>query len=103
MQKTLTVPRWEEKVVFSDTGPKPQFLWEDEKLKVIFGGLKAGQAIPPHPEALAVYHFLAGEGVMMVDQEQYAVKAGTTVIVPKGAKRGINAETRLAFLAVRVA
>ena len=99
---SLVYPNWQEKVVFSPDGPQPQILVENEKLKVIVAGLEIGQKIPPHPEAQAVYHFLDGTGWMTVDDERYPVRPGATVITSAGAKRGIEAETRLAFLAVRI-
>lgn len=102
MQATY-FPDWQEKVTFSTGGPKPQILIENDKLKVIIGSLKAGQIIPAHPEALAVYHFLEGVGWMTVDDERYEVKSGATVITPQGAIRGIEAKTQLVFLAVRIA
>lgn len=90
-----------ELAVFDDDGPRPQFLLDTEKLKVIVAGLEPGQQIPAHPESLAVYHFLAGEGVMTVDDEELAVTAGATVIAPAGAARGMRAGSRLTFLAVK--
>jgi quercetin dioxygenase-like cupin family protein len=103
MVEKLLYPDWREKVVFSDEGPQPAILVETDKLKVILGGLEAGQKIAVHPEALAMYHFLEGTGWMTVDEERFAIEAGVTVITPDGAVRGIEAETRLAFLATRVA
>jgi quercetin dioxygenase-like cupin family protein len=38
---------------------------------------------------------------MNVDEQVYPVKPGMTVIVPAGATRGMVAETRLVFLAVK--
>ena len=64
-------------------------------------GLEPGQQIPAHPESLAVYHFLAGEGIMTVDDEELAVTAGSTVITPAGAVRGMRATSRLTFLAAK--
>lgn len=101
--KPTFYPDWHEKVVFSPGGPQPQILAEDEKLKLIMGCLEAGQKIPTHPEALAVYHFLEGTGWMIVDDERYPISPGATIITPEGAKRGVEAETRLVFLAVRIA
>lgn len=101
--KCIFYPNWQEKVVFSPGGPEPQILVENDKLKAIIAGLEAGQKIPPHPEALAVYHFLEGAGWMTVDDERYPVSSGATVITPEGAKRGLEAETRLVFLAARIA
>jgi quercetin dioxygenase-like cupin family protein len=35
---------------------------------------------------------------MTVDDEAFAIKPGVTVVVPSGAKRGMNAKTRVVFL-----
>jgi quercetin dioxygenase-like cupin family protein len=102
MSKAIIYTDWREKAVFSPTGLAPQVLLENEKLKALIGALEAGQRIPPHPEALGMYHFLEGSGWMTVDGERLAVSAGTTVFVPQGVERGIEAETRLAFLAARI-
>lgn len=94
---------WQDHAVFSSVGPQPNTLVEDEKLKVILGCLEEGQHIPPHPEALAVYHFLEGSGWMTVDGERHPVSTGATVITLQGAIRAVEAETRLVFLATRIA
>ena len=39
---------------------------------------------------------------MFVDDERFDLAPGATVIARRGSRRGIEAETRLAFLAVRV-
>lgn len=88
---------------FDETGPQPQFLVDEANFKVVLGGLQPGQQIPVHPESLAVYHFLAGTGSMTVNEEQYPIKAGATVITPAGARRGMQAETRVIFLAAKPA
>ncbi len=103
MVKTTLYPDWREKVVYSAEGPKPQVLVESEGFKVILGGLEPGAKIPPHPEGLTMYHFLEGTGWMLVDDERLAVEAGATVITPAGSRRGMEAQTRLAWLAARIA
>jgi len=100
---SMLYPDWREKVVFSAEGPQPQALVESDKFKVVIAGLEPGQKIPPHPEGIAMYHFLEGTGWMTVDAERFAVKPGATVITSVGATRGIEAETQLAFIAARVA
>lgn len=87
--------------VFSPEGPRPQFLVDSTHLHVILAGLEAGQEIPSHPEALAVYHFLEGSGDMFVNGETLPVGPGATVIAPPGSARGMHAATRLVFLAVK--
>ncbi|MCC6498680.1 MAG: cupin domain-containing protein [Anaerolineales bacterium] len=86
------------KAAFASDGPKPQFLIDTPQFKVLVAGLEAGQQIPIHPAEAAMYHFLEGEGLMTVDEETFAVKPGVTIIAPGGAKRGINAKTRIVFL-----
>jgi quercetin dioxygenase-like cupin family protein len=87
------------KAVFSADGPKPQFLLDTPQFKALVVGLEAGQQIPLHPGEAAMYHFLEGEGLMTVGEETFAVKPGATIIAPKDVKRGINARTRVVFLA----
>ncbi|MBP6178510.1 MAG: cupin domain-containing protein [Anaerolineales bacterium] len=86
------------KAVFAADGPKPQFLLDTPKFKALVVGLEAGGQIPVHPGEAAMYHFLEGEGLMMVDDEAFAIKPGATVVVPSGARRGMNAKTRVVFL-----
>ena len=86
------------KAVFAADGPKPQFLFETPNFKALVVGLNAGQQIPVHPGEAAMYHFLEGEGLMTVDDETFDIKPGVTVITPSGAKRGMNAKTRVVFL-----
>lgn len=106
MNQTTTIPALfypavQELALFDSGGPRPQFLVDSQKLKVIIAGLEPGQQIPPHPETLAVYHFLAGDGVMLVNGEEFAVVAGSTVVTPPGATRGMRAISRLTFLAAK--
>jgi quercetin dioxygenase-like cupin family protein len=106
MTQTATIPALfypatGELAIFDGDGPRPQFLLDSEKLKVIVAGLEPDQQIPAHAEALAVYHFLAGEGIMTVNENAFDVYAGATVIAPAGAARGMSATSRLTFLAVK--
>lgn len=94
-------PDWRDAAAYSAAGPTPTVLAEADRLKVILGGLEPGQRIPVHPEGLASYCFLDGTGWMTVDGERFAVRPGTIVVTPDGAKRGVEAETRLSFLASR--
>ena len=86
------------KAVFAAEGPKPQFLIDTPKFKVLVVGLEAGGQIPVHPGEAAMYHFLEGAGLMTVGDETFEIKPGVTVVVPSGVKRGMNAKTRVVFL-----
>lgn len=103
MNLPLCIPDWRTRVVYAAGGPQPQVLHEDEKIKVVVAGLEPGGGIPVHEGEAGVYHFVEGSGTMTVAGQVYEVQAGSTVIVPAGAGRGMKAATRLAFVAVRVA
>ncbi len=103
MNETKLYPNWKDIIAYGDDGPETQILMANDKVKMILAGLEAGQKIPNHPEAQALYHFLEGNGWMIVDGERLPVSPGATVVMPEGAVRGMEAETRLAFIAVRIA
>lgn len=97
-------PNWREQVVYGTPGPRPTTLFETDKFRAIVVGLEPGQKIPLHPEeAAAVFHFVEGTGWMQVGDERFQVQPGATVICPANAARGMEAETRLAFVATRIA
>ncbi len=98
----LSFPDWRTKVVYSPDGPNPQTLVEEGKFKVLLAGLEAGQKIPLHPEGVAMYHFLEGSGWMLVDDRRFEIRPGATIITPGGAARGMEATSRLAFIAARM-
>ena len=102
MTTTTFFPDWRELVTFAAPRPEPTLLRDEDGFRVLLAGLEPGGQIPAHPERLAVYHVLEGRGSMVVDDERFVLAAGATVIAPRRSRRGIEAETRLAFLAVRV-
>ena len=101
--KTTLYPDWKEQITFGEDGPQPSILMADDKVKIIMAGLKPGQIIPEHPEVEAMYYFLEGSGWMIADGERLPVSAGTTIVMPEGTVRGMEAETALSFIAVRIA
>ena len=102
MEPTTFIPHWRDLVTFAAPGPQPTLLRDDADVRVLLAGLEPGGRVPAHPERLAVYHVLEGRGSMVVDDDTFALQPGATVIAPRGSRRGFEAETRLAFLAVRV-
>ena len=103
MTETTLYPNWKDQVVHGNDGPQPHVLVANEKVKALMAGLAPGAKIPDHAEAQALYHFLEGTGWMTVDGKRMPVSAGATIVMPEGAVRGLEAETRLAFIAVRIA
>lgn len=102
MDQQALFPSWRELVRYASPGPQPTLLCDEPELRVLVGGLEPGGRIPAHAERRAIYHFLEGEGTMVIDGQRHPVAAGVTVIAPTGSSRGIEAGTRLAFLAVRI-
>jgi quercetin dioxygenase-like cupin family protein len=96
------VPDWKEEIIYSDNGPQTLLLAENKKIKIILGGMQAKQEIPPHEATVGIYHFLEGTGWMQVDEEKLKITPRTTIIVPRDSIRGIKAESRLAFFAMRI-
>ena len=102
-KQTTFYPDTKTQAVFGAAGPQPQLLLDEANFKVLVGALEPGQQIPVHPESLSMYYFLAGTGTMTVNEEQFPITAGATVITPAGARRGMKAETRVIFLAAKPA
>jgi quercetin dioxygenase-like cupin family protein len=102
MTDATVFPDWHELVRYASPGPQPTILHDEPDLRALIAGLEAGGRIPPHAGPRAVYHFLEGTGRMIVDGEAHPVTTGMTLVVRAGSTRGIEATTRLAFLAVRV-
>jgi len=93
---------WHAVVEYSAPGPRPALLVDEPDLRVLVAGLEPGGRIPPHPGPRGVYHALEGEGRYTLGDEVFAFNAGAVIVAPAGAVRGIEAVTRLAFLAVRL-
>jgi quercetin dioxygenase-like cupin family protein len=87
--------------VFAADGPHPNFFVDLPNFKALVVGLEAGGQIPLHPGEPAIYHFLEGSGLMTVEDETFAVHPGVTIYAPAGARRGMNARTRLVFLGAK--
>lgn len=98
MSEVKNVEDWTSVVEYSPSGPKHHVLADTDSYRAVLVGIEAGGKIPPHPSTDATYHFLEGTGLMIVDGERYPISAGSTMVVPANAERGMEAETRLAFL-----
>lgn len=92
------VPDWRSVAQARADGPGVSLLHLSHELKVVLVSLAAGQSLPDHPGPAACFHFLAGEGEVVVDGQAEAVSAGATVIVPPGAQRGVRTASYLVFL-----
>ena len=102
MSKPSYTPDWHDVIRYTEPGPAPEVLVDEPDLRVLVAGLEPGGRIPPHAERCAVYHALAGEGFLFLDGVALPFGEGAIVVAPDGATRGIEAVTRLAFMAVRI-
>ncbi|QGA69135.1 DUF2249 domain-containing protein [Sulfolobus sp. E11-6] len=61
---------------------------------VILVFFKPGQYIPIHaPDSDLIFYVLQGQGKVSVDNKEYEVREGSIVIIPRGIKRGVKADT----------
>ncbi len=90
-----------QQVRYTPQGVQPQYILDGDHAKVVLAGLEPGQSIPAHPEALALYTILEGQGSMQVGEDRFPIGPGTLVVVPAGMARGMVAATRLSFVAAR--
>ncbi len=103
MSETIYYPDWRDQMDYVNGAVKSETIVEKGAFKSLLARLDAGAKIPVHPEGLGVYYFLEGRGWIIVDGERFAVGPGSVVVTPAGVSRGVEAETRLAFLASRLA
>lgn len=98
--------RWQVRIVdtnsivkFSTEGFKPQILSVTPDLKIPFICMEDGQMIPPHPGGTGIFYVIEGVALFTVDGEKREVEAGSVIVVPEGAKRGVEAKGRLVAIA----
>ena len=66
---------------------------------VIFVFFKSGQYIPIHaPDSDLIFYVIQGKGKAYIENKEVEVREGSIIIVPKGIKRGIRAETYMEAL-----
>ena len=66
---------------------------------VVLVFFKAGQYIPIHaPDSDLIFYVIQGKGTAYVDNKEVEIREGSIIIVPKGVKRGIKAETYMEAL-----
>ncbi|WP_287689340.1 DUF2249 domain-containing protein [Metallosphaera javensis (ex Sakai et al. 2022)] len=64
---------------------------------------KPGQYIPAHaPDSDLIFYVIEGKGKAQIGESQVEIDKGSIIIVPKGVKRGITAETYMEALHVVV-
>lgn len=79
----------------------PKTIYDSGQLKVILAYFKEGQFIPVHsPDIDVALFIIEGEGEVVAGNEDFKVKKGDLVVVPRGLARGIRALSALSVLHV---
>jgi len=91
-------------VTFSGESHTKNVFFESDKLKAQVVGLEAGQAIPPcRMDHDVIFVIMEGNGKIIVDGEEEAIKKSSFVFVPKEKEtRSLKASTKMAVLAIQV-
>jgi quercetin dioxygenase-like cupin family protein len=91
-------------VEFSYLGHTKNVFYESAGIKAQVMGLEAGQQIPPcRMEHNVVFVVIEGEGKIIVDGKEEAVKESSFIFVPKEKEtRSLQAETKMIVLAIQV-
>jgi len=76
-------------------------LFQSDPLTVMLIGFEPGQSITEHPGPAGAFYVVDGHGWISINGERREVRAGTVAIVPQGAQRSIQAQTRLTLLVSR--
>ncbi len=94
----------EKMVSFSSEGQTKNIFFESEKLKAQVIGLEAGKKIPPcRMDQDVIFIVLSGRGRIIVDGEEQPMRETSFIFVPKEKEsRSLQAETRMAILAIQV-
>ncbi|AAY81362.1 DUF2249 domain-containing protein [Sulfolobus acidocaldarius] len=83
----------------SETSFTPIQIFRTNTYAVILAYFKPGQFIPVHKPSIDVILLIRkGKGVVVAGDNKYNVKEGDLVIVPRGVKRGVLAETEMEIL-----
>ncbi|MFB0566655.1 MAG: hypothetical protein ACETWK_13390 [Candidatus Aminicenantaceae bacterium] len=89
---------------FSPEEHSKNVFFESKKIKAQVMGLDPGQQIPPcRMEHDVIFVVMEGEGKIIVDGKEEAIKRSSWVLVPKEKEsRSLKAKTRMTVLAIQV-
>ncbi len=95
----VVITSFEKKRAYDEKVFSPVSIYSTGTYRVILTYFKAGQFIPVHsPNIDLVFVVQSGKGEVVAGTRRERIKAGDVVIVPRGVKRGIKAETEMEAL-----
>ncbi|QKR00268.1 DUF2249 domain-containing protein [Metallosphaera tengchongensis] len=84
---------------FSDSSFTPVQVYKTSTYAVILAYFKPGQFIPVHsPDIDLILYVRKGRGKVVAGEEKFEVSEGDIVVVPRGVKRGVQADTEMEVL-----
>lgn len=90
---------FEEEKAFDDGAFSPVPIYSTKDYKVMLVYFRAGQFIPVHaPGVDVVFLVHSGTGSIVGGSQSFSVEPGDIVIVPRGERRGVKAETDMELL-----
>jgi quercetin dioxygenase-like cupin family protein len=97
--KKIMFTNFESNRRYSEMSFTPVQVYKTNNYAVILTYFKSGQFIPIHkPNIDVILYVHRGKGKIVAGEEKYEVKEGDLIIVPKGEKRGVLAETNMEIL-----
>lgn len=78
----------------------PNIAYVSQGLKLPVICIMPGQEIPPHPGATGMFYVIEGKGVFTAGDEKIEISAGSLIVAPAGAIRGIKPSEKLILFAV---
>ena len=86
---------------YSDSSFSPVPVYSTRQYRVLLTYIKAGQFIPVHSPGIdLIFVVQSGRGIAVAGDETQAISPGDIVIVPRGIRRGILAQTDMEALHV---
>ena len=74
-------------------------VFNDEKVKAVIFGFGQGEELSEHTASMpAILHFLQGEAMLTLGDDQHEANAGTWVHMPMGMRHSIQAKTPVVML-----
>lgn len=86
---------------YSDSSFSPVPIYATPSYRVLVTYIKAGQFIPVHTPGIdLIFVVQSGRGTMVAGSEKREISSGDIVVVPRGVRRGVLAETDMEALHV---
>ena len=86
---------------FGEQNFSPNVVYQSNEIKVVLAYFKKDQFIPVHTPAVdLVLYILEGEAEVVAGDERLNAVKDDLIIIPRGAKRGVKAQTELTILHV---